>query len=448
MSVESHEEITERIREKYFPDEETIKLLRNGEGKESLLALGKEVVLLFDKVNANKYKNTVKINLKNVHTVNFKQLKNKEVIKINNVKKLILNKNSGSEFRKHIEEQTNIELIKEDKKWYNNIYGYRTQTPKNMIFASIGYLILLMAVVGAVGEDEESADTKEPVEAASESENENSAEENVEKETSENKEVEKEELYIELDSIKYNKEDEVITVKAETNLPDKTDVYIGMELDDGDDYLDIVPSSEKIKDGKLKVTLGDFEDENEGMELIENGNYIVNASFSANSDNKDNEHLLEKLGDYDEFVDKYKIDGKVKETDDGLVVEGIALGEYEITDAYDADEIKEKELALLKDTAETIDYKQLDKNADKHAGKYVTYSGEIIQIIEEDGYTNIRMSLDEYHNDILYIEHDDETEFVEGDNITVFGEIYGNYEYKSQAGWNISVPAIFADIIE
>lgn len=60
--------------------------------------------------------------------------------------------------------------------------------------------------------------------------------------------------------------------------------------------------------------------------------------------------------------------------------------------------------------------------------------------------THIRLDIG--NRDIIYIEYDDYTDFVEDDHITVYGEIYGDYSYESQAGWTITVPAIIADFIE
>lgn len=62
--------------------------------------------------------------------------------------------------------------------------------------------------------------------------------------------------------------------------------------------------------------------------------------------------------------------------------------------------------------------------------------------------TNIRLALDDYGDQMLFIEFDDYTDFVEGDQITIYGEIFGAHTYTSQAGWDITLPAIVADSIE
>ena len=64
--------------------------------------------------------------------------------------------------------------------------------------------------------------------------------------------------------------------------------------------------------------------------------------------------------------------------------------------------------------------------------------------------TNIRLSVvkDSYGysmNDLVFVEYYGYTDFVDGDVVTIYGEVYGNYSYESQVGYNISLPGIIAD---
>ena len=109
-----------------------------------------------------------------------------------------------------------------------------------------------------------------------------------------------------------------------------------------------------------------------------------------------------------------------------------------------------KELAEKKANAEPIPFKQIDKNPDRYAGEYVKYRGEIIQIMESEDSTVIRLAVTKTsygydYNDVIYVEYGDWTEFVEEDVVTVYGTIYGSYTYTSQAGYEISLPSLIAD---
>ena len=113
-------------------------------------------------------------------------------------------------------------------------------------------------------------------------------------------------------------------------------------------------------------------------------------------------------------------------------------------------EAEAKAKAEKKANAQTIDYARLKKNPDRYAGEYVKYTGEIVQILEGNGMTNIRLSVTKESygysfNDIVFIEYVGYTDFIDGDIITIYGEVYGNYTYESQAGYQISLPGILAD---
>lgn len=113
----------------------------------------------------------------------------------------------------------------------------------------------------------------------------------------------------------------------------------------------------------------------------------------------------------------------------------------------------EQEAAAKKANAQPIEYAQLKKNPDRYKGEYVKYTGEVVQILEGDNYTNIRLAVTKTSygydfNDVIFIEYPGYTDFVDNDIVTVYGEIYGSYSYESQAGFNISLPGLLAETIE
>ncbi|MGM9925082.1 MAG: Ig-like domain-containing protein [Bacillus sp. (in: firmicutes)] len=103
--------------------------------------------------------------------------------------------------------------------------------------------------------------------------------------------------------------------------------------------------------------------------------------------------------------------------------------------------------------AKTIEYAQLEKNADKFTGEYAKFRGEIVQIIEDSGYTVIRLAVTQDswgwdYNNILWVEYIGTTDFVDGDVVSVYGTMMGSHSYESMAGWQITVPAMLADTIK
>jgi len=100
-------------------------------------------------------------------------------------------------------------------------------------------------------------------------------------------------------------------------------------------------------------------------------------------------------------------------------------------------------------SATTIDYKQFEKDPDSYKGTIAKFTGQIVQIIESNGVTNIRLAVSKTDygwdpSSIVYIEYDSDTQAVDEDVVTVYGVIAGNYTYTSEANYQISVPSMLA----
>ena len=112
-----------------------------------------------------------------------------------------------------------------------------------------------------------------------------------------------------------------------------------------------------------------------------------------------------------------------------------------------------EEAAAKRANAKTISFDKLNKNPDRYKGEYVKYRGEIVQIMESDGMTAIRLSITKASygwsvSDIIYVAYVGYTDFVDEDVVTIYGEVSGSYTYTSTAGWNITLPLVVADSIE
>jgi hypothetical protein len=106
----------------------------------------------------------------------------------------------------------------------------------------------------------------------------------------------------------------------------------------------------------------------------------------------------------------------------------------------------EKLMEEYKEECESIAYAKLEKNADKFVGDKVTYSGEVIQIQEDSYGAGIRLDIG--GGDIIYVFYYGENDIYEGDYITVYGTITGDYTYQSIADWTITVPSMDAKYID
>jgi hypothetical protein len=105
-------------------------------------------------------------------------------------------------------------------------------------------------------------------------------------------------------------------------------------------------------------------------------------------------------------------------------------------------------LLALADGNKAITYSHLKKNAERYKGKEWAFSGPILEIQEANGRTIARINDGYYGESVMWIVAPFETDFVQGKVVDVAGLLAGTYEYKSQAGWDITIPALFAQSIQ
>lgn len=89
-----------------------------------------------------------------------------------------------------------------------------------------------------------------------------------------------------------------------------------------------------------------------------------------------------------------------------------------------------------------ITYAHLKKNAEKYKGKPWRTIGRLVEVAEVDGETRARLNTSPSGENIIYVVGKFETDFVEDNVVEVVGVLSGTFEYKSQAGWDLSIPAL------
>ncbi len=112
-------------------------------------------------------------------------------------------------------------------------------------------------------------------------------------------------------------------------------------------------------------------------------------------------------------------------------------------EGLDDTQIRKNIAAVNKD----VTYEHLKKNSTKYAGQAWDLRGKILQIQEVDGDTMARVALDNWGNKVVWVVGNFTTDFVEDNQIYAVGYLAGDYSYESQAGWNITIPALVARAI-
>lgn len=101
-------------------------------------------------------------------------------------------------------------------------------------------------------------------------------------------------------------------------------------------------------------------------------------------------------------------------------------------------------LKLAEANEKKITFAHLKKNADKYKGEPWAFRGKILEIAEVSGRTRARIAIDAYGQKVMWVEAPFTTDFVEDNTVDLVGVLHGSFSYTSQAGWNLSIPALVA----
>ncbi|MBZ0311706.1 toxin regulator [Clostridium butyricum] len=110
---------------------------------------------------------------------------------------------------------------------------------------------------------------------------------------------------------------------------------------------------------------------------------------------------------------------------------------------------KEAEEAVAYDTG--ITYNQLARTPDDYKNSKVKFSGKVLQVMEGDKETDLRIAVDGNYDTVIFVGYDPKitsVRILEDDYVTIKGKSIGIYTYQSTMGGNISIPGIWVDKIE
>lgn len=116
----------------------------------------------------------------------------------------------------------------------------------------------------------------------------------------------------------------------------------------------------------------------------------------------------------------------------------------------DAKKAKEKELAEANKYETGITYDQLARTPGNFKGKNVKFTGKVIQVIEGDNETDLRIAVNDNYDTVLLVAYNPKitsTRVLENDNVTIKGVSKGLQTYQSTIGGNITIPLVLVDII-
>ena len=98
-----------------------------------------------------------------------------------------------------------------------------------------------------------------------------------------------------------------------------------------------------------------------------------------------------------------------------------------------------------------ITYDQLARTPDEYKGKKVKFTGKVIQVMQGQGETQLRIAVNGDYDNVIYVAYPDgitEKRILDDDNITIYGLSAGLLTYKSTMGGEITVPQILVSKID
>ena len=98
-----------------------------------------------------------------------------------------------------------------------------------------------------------------------------------------------------------------------------------------------------------------------------------------------------------------------------------------------------------------ITYEQLARTPDKYKDEKVKFTGEVIQVVEDDSMITLRLAVNSDYDNILLLAYEPSivsSRVLEGDTITIYGVSNGVYTYQSTMGGNITIPLVIVQKID
>lgn len=96
-----------------------------------------------------------------------------------------------------------------------------------------------------------------------------------------------------------------------------------------------------------------------------------------------------------------------------------------------------------------LTYEDIARNPAGNAGKLLTFSGKILQVMKGNGVTQYRMAVDDNYDQVVLIEIDNKLlsngNILEDDHITIKGTFIMEYTYQTVMGAEKTIPAIVVD---
>lgn len=170
---------------------------------------------------------------------------------------------------------------------------------------------------------------------------------------------------------------------------------------------------------------------------------LIDQKDYATMTNEEGNLANEMISNWDKLSDEFK-----NKYNDSKNVIATSITNYNNKKKEEAAAKKAAEEAVAYDTG--ITYDQLARTPDDYKNKKVKFTGRVIQVMESDKETDLRIAVGDNYDTILFVGYDPSitsTRILENDYVTIKGKSVGIYTYKSTMGGQISIPGVWVDNI-
>jgi len=98
-----------------------------------------------------------------------------------------------------------------------------------------------------------------------------------------------------------------------------------------------------------------------------------------------------------------------------------------------------------------ISYDNLARTPDDFVGQKVALYGRVVQVMEGNGTTQLRVAVNDDYDTVVLVEYDSSISsmrVLEDDFVDMYGTSYGLYTYTSTMGGEITIPALGINVID
>jgi hypothetical protein len=110
-------------------------------------------------------------------------------------------------------------------------------------------------------------------------------------------------------------------------------------------------------------------------------------------------------------------------------------------------------LSKYEASCNVISFQELNNNLNKYNGQHFKFTGQIVQINEDNGVSDIVLAVTQVNggwspSDLIFVTYNAKTAFNTGDVVVVYGDASGSNNYISVSLGDLTIPKITARYIE